>query len=508
MKISEGITMKIKDILKEIDVLAAYIPSAMRRRTILSLCHNSKYATPTCAFFCKTGPVADGHNYAYGAYLNGARIFIAERNIHLPDDAAVIITNNSSETLNKLAVKFYDDPSKDLNIIGITGTKGKTTVAISSYKIAVACGVNAGYIGTNGVYYNGKCFEIANTTPDALELQKTLREMKNDGVTTVFLEVSSQALWQDRIHGLSLDAAVFTNLYRDHIGGYEHPDFEHYKNSKKKLFTEYNPKCIIVNSDSEYGDYMTDGASCGTVITVSAQGNESCSFYAKNASKTKNGILPGVAFTLHSHKKPPVDAFVPVPGLYSIENALLTLAICSRIGISPMMAIKHLATLSVPGRFEAITLETKPGSLFIIDYAHNGASLKAVIDALHEYEPKRIICLFGSVGGRTFERRAELGKVAAENADILIITSDNPNNEDPMHVISDIRNAVGETDKPVYCIEDRAEAVKKAYEIAEDGDYILLAGKGHETYQLITGKRIPFSEREILIREDLLMTKL
>ena len=499
--------MKITDIIKELEVLSAYIPAPMRRRTVLTLCHNSKYATPTCAFFCKTGAIADGHAYAYSAYLNGARIFIAEKALQLPDDAAVIITTNSTEALNKLAVKFYGDPSKELKIIGITGTKGKTTVAISAYKVALACKISAGYIGTNGVYYNGKSFETANTTPDALELQKTLREMRNDGVTTVFLEVSSQALWQDRIHGLEFDSCVFTNLYRDHIGGHEHPDIEHYKNSKKKLFTDYKTKCIIVNSDADSSEYMTDGTTCQKIITTSAQGNESCDLYAKNARKTKNGIIPGVSFKLHCGKKNPFDVFIPTPGLYSVENALLILAICSRLGITPLMATKQLAALTVPGRFEIVMLETKPNSLFIIDYAHNGASLKAVINALREYEPKRIICLFGSVGGRTVERRAELGEVARDNADVLIITSDNPNNEDPMHVISDIRHAVGNTEKQVYCISDRADAVKKAYEIAKEGDYVLLAGKGHETYQLVLGKRIPFSEKEILIHEDLLFTK-
>ena len=500
--------MKLADIIKELNIISAYIPAPMRRRTILSLCHNSKYATPTCAFFCKTGSVADGHTYAYSAYLNGARIFIAERALQLPNDAAVLITPNSTEALNKLAVKFYGDPSKELKIIGITGTKGKTTVAISAYKVAVACGINAGYIGTNGVYYSGKCFETANTTPDALELQKTLREMRDDGVTTVFLEVSSQALWQDRTHGLEFDSCVFTNLYRDHIGGHEHPDIEHYKNSKKKLFTDYNTKYIIINSDSDSSQYMIDGSECKNIITTSAKGNESCDLYSKDAQKNKNGIIPGVSFKLHCGKKSPIDVFIPTPGLYSVENALLIIAICSKLGITPLMIAKHLSTLAVPGRFEAITLATKPNSLFIIDYAHNGASLKAVINALREYEPKRIICLFGSVGGRTFERRAELGEVAKDNADVLIITSDNPNNEDPMCVISDIRNAVGETEKQVYCIPDRAEAVKKAYEIAEDGDYVLLAGKGHETYQLVLGKRIPFSEKEILIHEDLLFTKI
>ena len=194
---------------------------------------------------------------------------------------------------------------------------------------------------------------------------------------------------------------------------------------------------------------------------------------------------------------------MPSPGLYSVENGLLIISICLALGMKLEQIIKELSTLSVPGRFEAVPLKSKPNSLFVIDYAHNGASLKAVIDALREYEPRRIICLFGSVGGRTFGRRAELGKVASENADVIIITSDNPNNENPMKVIEEIREAVGETDKPVYMIPDREDAVMKAYELAEGGDFVLLAGKGHESYQLILGERVPFSERKILELADL-----
>ena len=501
--------MKIRDILNEIEVISSYIPDAMNRRRILSLCHNSKYATPTCAFFCKAGALADGHLYAPHAYENGARIFIAERELNLPDDAAVIITPSSTAALNKLAVKFYDDPSKKLKIFGITGTKGKTSIAISSYKIALSAGIKAGYIGTNGIYYNGKSFETANTTPDVLELQKALWEMVNDGVSHVMLEISSQALWQERTYGLEFDTCVFTNLFSDHIGGYEHPTFEHYRDSKKRLFTDYKINNVVVNSDSSHAAYMTDGTVCENIITTSATGNTNCRLYATNAQKCKNGILPGVSFELHSNDRTIADTkktykvFMPSPGLYSVENGMLVISICLLLGIKLEHIIRQLATLSVPGRFEAVALKSKPDSLFVIDYAHNGASLKAVIDALREYEPSRIICLFGSVGGRTLGRRAELGQVASENADVIIITSDNPNNENPMNVIEDIRAAMGDTNKPIYMIPDREKAVMTAYELAEAGDYILLAGKGHETYQLIMGERVPFSERKILELADL-----
>ncbi len=501
--------MKIKDILNNIDVVSSYIPDSMRRRKILSLCHNSRYATPTCVFFCKKGALTDGHIYAGSAYGNGARIFVAEHELDLPDDAAVIITPSSSNALSKLAVKFYNEPAKDLKIVGITGTKGKTTVAISAYKIALECGIHAGYIGTNGIYYNGKSFETANTTPDVLELQKALNEMRDDGVKVVMLEISSQAIWQKRIYGLEFETCVFTNLYRDHIGGCEHPTFEHYKNSKKSLFTDYKVKNIVINSDSSDAEYMISESHAMNVITTSAIGNERCTLYALNTMKYKQGIVPGISFDIKYTTKDQdkynntINAFMPVPGMYSVENGLVILAICLTIGISLEDAVRSLSKLSVEGRFETVAIRSKPDSLFIIDYAHNGASLKAVINALRDYEPNRIICLFGSVGGRTYERRAELGEVARDNADVIIITSDNPNNEDPAVIINDIRKSIGNIDKPVYTIADREDAVKKAYELATPGDYILLAGKGHETYQLIMGKRIPFSERNILERTDL-----
>lgn len=503
--------MKLNDILDNIDIKFAYIPDAIQDLTVKALCHNSKYATPNCAFFCRAGALTDGHLYAHNAYENGARLFIAEKQLDLPDDAAVIITSDSTDALNKTAVKFYNHPAKELKIIGITGTKGKTTVAISSYKIALASGIRAGYIGTNGIYYNGKQFETANTTPDVLELQKALREMRDDGVTTVFLEVSSQALWQKRTYGLEFDSCVFTNLYRDHIGGVEHPTFEHYANSKKSLFTDYSAKNIIINYDSPDSAFMIDGSTCKNIITTSASGNKICSLFASDIMMMKKGVIPGISFTIHSNcpdllsKEQTSDIFIPMPGKYTVENSLLVIAVCLSLGIDFNLIANELAFLSIPGRFETVTVKSKPDSLFIIDYAHNGASLKAVIDSLRDYEPKRIICLFGSVGGRTFERRAELGRTSAENADVIIITSDNPNFESPASVIDDIRSSIGETDKPIYTFTDRADAIIKAYELAEEGDFVLFAGKGHESYQLISGKRVPFSERNILESIDLSM---
>ena len=445
--------MKIQDIIQKIEVTSLYVPEELYRRTVLSLCHSSTSACPTCAFFCKRGAVTDGHDYAYAAYLNGARIFIAERELNLPPDAAVVITPNSASALAHVAVDFYGDPAKQMKLIGITGTKGKTTVAISLYNIASARGIACGYIGTNGIYYNGKQFETANTTPDVVQLQQTLAEMLSEGVKTVFIEVSSQALWQKRIYGLTFDTCVFTNLYTDHIGGVEHPTFEHYRDCKKLLFTSYPCQNIVINADCPYCDFMLDGISGKNVLKVSASGNEQCGIYAKSAIKLKSKNIPGVSFSCYVSERKH-DVFIPMPGMHNVENALLILGVCKLIGIEVAKAVSLLASLSVSGRFETVQLNSKPDSLFIIDYAHNGASLTAVLKSLREYEPSRIICLFGSVGGRTYGRRRELGEAARDYADVLIITSDNPNREPPMSVINEINEAVGETDKPVYLIPD------------------------------------------------------
>lgn len=493
--------MNILSMLDKIEVTSSYIPDGVKNRKILSLCHDSRKASPTSLFFCKVGALTDGHFFAPAAYKNGARLFIAERPLDLPEDAAVIITPNSQKALSVLSVFFYGDPSKSLKMIGITGTKGKTSVALSIYSIASENGVRIGYIGTNGIYYNGKRLETVNTTPDVLELQAALRRMLDDGITTVVLEVSSQALMQERVFGIDFDTCVFTNLYVDHIGKYEHPTFDDYKACKRKLFTDYKVKNIVINADSEHSSYMIEGVIDSNIISTSAKGNSGSRYFAYDSKMDKNGILPGVSYKCHTESGD-VSVFMNTPGLHSVENGLCVIAVCSILGIELENIVDGMSRLLIPGRFETVTLGSRPNSLFIIDYAHNGASLSAVLTSLRQYQPERIICLFGSVGGRTFGRRAELGKVVREGADVIIVTSDNPDNEEPYEIINEINKELEGCEKPVYLIEDRELAIKKAVEIAKAGDYVLLAGKGHETYQLVGGKRIPFSEKQILAEAD------
>lgn len=496
--------MLLTELLSSINIISASAPMETIEAHVGSICQDSRRADENCLFVCKVGAIVDGHKYAAGAYDKGARFFIAEHDIDLPSDAVIFTVKDSSDALRRLSVAFYGNPSAEMRLIGITGTKGKTTVALSVYNIALSCGINMGYIGTNGIFYNGKTLESANTTPDCLEMQKALRMMRDGGVTDVVIEVSSQALWQERTYGLNFEICAFTNLYEDHIGGVEHPDMEHYMRSKRRLFTDYNAKYIIVNSDSPATEFMLEGCSSAKVITTSAGGLECCDLFAKNAEKAKKGVRPGVSFKLYSSEggENVVDVFIPIPGIYSIENGLLTIAICARFGIDVSSVVSKLSNLSIGGRFEAVELESKPDVLFVIDYAHNGASLTAVLNSLRDYEPKRIIVLFGSVGGRTFGRRAELGRAAEAGADVIIITSDNPDREDPMSVINEIYASIEDKDKEIYLIPDRADAIEKAYKIASEGDFVLLAGKGHESYQLICGEKVAFSERKVLTELD------
>ena len=497
--------MKLIEVLDHIDAVSYEIPEQLREFGVKNLCHNSRLADNGSLFVCKKGAVADGHAYAASAYNKGARCFIAERELDIPKDAAVIIVQDANIELCKLAIEFYNRPAERLKIIGVTGTKGKTTVALSIYSVLSSAGYNVGYVGTNGAYYGGKIHETANTTPDCLELQRIFYEMLLCGVTTVVIEVSSQALWQNRIYGLKFNTCIFTNLYEDHIGGVEHPDIEHYKSCKRRLFTDYGAENVIVNADSSEWRYMVEGAECVNLIRTSSSGNKDCDLYATDKIKMMNGMLPGISFVLNSEKSTFTgshDVFIPIPGEYSIENSLLCIAACLKLGLDLSDIVAHLSKATISGRFEPVLLESRPNSLFVIDYAHNGASLSAVLKTMREYCYGRIICLFGSVGGRTFGRRAELAQAAKALADIIIVTSDNPGDEDPQHIVDDIGKYLVGCDQEVFLIPDRQEAIHKAYELASDGDFVLLAGKGHEQYQLVGKEKIAFSEKEILLELD------
>jgi UDP-N-acetylmuramoyl-L-alanyl-D-glutamate--2,6-diaminopimelate ligase len=321
--------------------------------------------------------------------------------------------------------------------------------------------------------------------------------MAAEGVKYLIMEVSSQAIYMDRIHGISFETVAFTNLYEDHIGGAEHPTFEHYRDSKRRLFTEYLSENVIYNADDPFSEYMISECKSKKRISFSAAGNKSASIYAQNILASRNDRALGISFDTHTDGNC-IHSFIPMPGSFSVCNALLALAICKTAGIDIKSALDRLEYVSAEGRFETVSLPN--GATVIIDYAHNGASLTAALTALKEYSPKRLICLFGSVGGRTFGRRRELALAASSLADLCILTADNPDFESPEDVIDDIASHFPPSSTcPYVKIPDRRDAIRFAVANAENGDIVLLAGKGHEDYQLVSGKKIPFSERAIIM---------
>ena len=475
--------------------------AAARRKTwddpVLSLSCDSRRAAEGSIFFCLVGKTVDGHTFAPSAYRNGCRVFVVQYPVDLPRDAVQFRVADTRAALADCAAEFYGHPEREMRLVGLTGTKGKTTTALLIRSLLEDAGIPAGYIGTNGVDYRDVHHQTVNSTPESLDIYRYLREMLDAGVATCVMEISSQALWMERTRGLAFDTVLFTNLSRDHIGGVEHPDFRHYRTQKRKLFTSYEARAAVVNLDDPYTPAMIKDVP--TPILGFGTG-EGCVFSAADIRPVRSDSGIGVEFTLiHNDIRLSTPCFLPLPGAFNVQNALAALTVvCERFGVEPRRAMDSLARAVVPGRFEAVSHPALPDVTFVIDYAHNGVSLASILDALRAYAPARLICLFGSVGGRTKERRAQLADAAAPRCDLCILTSDNPADEPPEDIIDEIDAAFPAGACPRVRIPDRADAIRYAVEIAEAGDIILLAGKGHENYQLIGVRREPFSEIDIL----------
>ena len=457
------------------------------------VCCDSRVARGDSVFVCIRGAVTDGYLYARSAYNLGCRAFVAEYKLDLPGDAAVVICDNPRHALAELSAALFGFPSRRLKVIGITGTKGKTTTALMIAGILNRCGFPAGYIGSNGIIYDSFKHNTANTTPESCDLQRYMYEMAECGIKYLALEVSSQAIYLERIRRVDFDTCVFTNLSPDHIGGVEHPDFNHYKASKAKLFSQYNPTRVVVNSDDPNTPDMI--RECKAEITTFGFG-ESAHITAGSITPLLSVNVLGTAFDFFSgsYKK---RTTLNLPGDFNIRNALAAVAVCRNIILDTDKILSVLEDIKVEGRFECI--DALPYATIVIDYAHNGVSLSSVLRTLRAYNPGRLICLFGSVGGRTQMRRRELGAIASTLCDFCILTADNPDCEDPALVIRDIASAFVPGGCDYISIPDRREAIMFAVGMLREGDILLLAGKGHENFQLIKGIKWPFCERDIVL---------
>lgn len=454
--------------------------------------NDSREAKFGSIFVCIKGFATDGHLFAKKAYDNGCRVFVCEYYPErLPNDATVIITKGTRSALATLSCALYQSPSNELIVIGITGTKGKTTTALMIKQLLDKANIQAGYIGSNGIIYGNTKIEATNTTPESYKLHYYMRKMVDSGMKAVVMEVSSQALKLNRVLGIKFDITLFSNLSPDHIGPGEHESFDDYFNCKKQLFDNFESKITIANADDEYtSKILADCKNPKMYYSIHAPSN----IKATGIELCRNKEILGTQFNCIIEDRM-VPCSLSIPGEFNIHNALATLSVAKALDIDTDFAVKTLSSMKIDGRFE--TLVTENGACFVIDYAHNGLSLKSALTALRKYEPNRLICLFGSVGCRTQVRRAQMGAVASKYADLSILTSDNPNTENPQQIIDEIAIQYDEN-SPYVSIPDRKEAIEYALEIAQDGDIVLLAGKGHEKYQLINGKNEYFCEREII----------
>ncbi len=479
--------MLLSALLSKIEYVGNYADCNIEHIT-----NDSREAKSNSLFVCIKGFATDGHIFAKMAYNNGCRAFVCEyAPERLPDDATIILVKDTRKALALLSRELYGNPADELTVIGITGTKGKTTTALMIKQLLDKSGIPTGYIGSNGIIFGNTKIEATNTTPESYKLQYFMRKMADSGMKSVVMEVSSQALKLNRVLGIKFDITLFSNLSPDHIGPGEHDNFDDYFACKKQLFDNYESKVTIANADDEYTNrILADCKNSKIYYSIYAPSDVK----AEGIKLCRSREILGMSFDCRIENEI-IPCNLSIPGEFNVHNALATLSVARALGIDMQRASKMLSTMNIDGRFE--TLISDNGACFVIDYAHNGLSLKSALLALRKYEPRRLICLFGSVGCRTQVRRAQMGAVAAEYADFSILTSDNPNTEDPQAIINDI--AVQYKDSSSYIsISDRKEAIEYALRIAEKGDIILLAGKGHERYQLINGKNEYFCEREIL----------
>lgn len=455
--------------------------------------NDSRKVQPGTLFFCIAGSVRDGHDFAQEVVEKGAAVLIVEHPVEVPEHVTVIQVPSSRYAMGVLSSVFYGEPSKKMTVIGITGTKGKTTTTYMIQSMLEQTGHKTGLIGTIEIIDGEKHIPAMNTTPESLVLQRTMRDMVAQGLDSVVMEVSSQGLMLDRVAGVDFDYGIFTNLSEDHIGPNEHASFEEYCMWKSKLFQLC--RIGIFNQDDPHYQEILKGHTC-QVVTYGM--NEAADYHASEPVLHNEGGHLGIEY--HLSGKAEGQMMVNMPGTFSIYNSLAAIAVANEMQVEFPVIQEALKTVKVRGRVELIPISD--AFTILIDYAHNAVSLESILETLREYHPKRLIAVFGCGGNRSKTRRYEMGEVAGRMADFTIITSDNPRYEEPQDIINDIITGMSKTSGSYIEIIDRKEAFRYAILHAEPGDVIVLAGKGHEDYQEIKGVKHHMDERE-LIREVL-----
>lgn len=444
-------------------------------------------------FICIRGAVVDGHTFAADVAAKGASVLVVEEPVDVPEHVTVIRVEDTRYAMALISAAYFGYPAERLKVIGITGTKGKTTTTYMVKSILENAGYKVGLIGTIEAIIGDKVIPAANTTPESYLIQKYFAEMLEAGCDCAVMEVSSQGLMLHRTAGIPFEIGIFTNIEPDHIGPAEHKDFEDYMHCKGLLFKQC--KIGIINADADHLEEVLEGHTC----QIETYGiDHEADLRAEHVELFSGKGVLGISYDLTGLLNFHVE--IDIPGKFSIYNSLTAIAICRHFKVSEENIVRALAGARVKGRIEMVKVSDE--FTLMIDYAHNAMSLESLLTTLREYHPHRLVCLFGCGGNRSKMRRYEMGEVAGKLADLTIITSDNPRYEKPQDIIDDIKVGIGKTDGKYVEIIDRKEAIAYAISHGEPGDIVILAGKGHEDYQEIEGKKYPMDER-VLIQEIL-----
>jgi len=453
---------------------------------ILSVTSNSREKTVSGLFFCIPGARFDAHAYAPEAVGNGCVALVVER--FLDVDVPQVKVTNARAAMARMAAAFYGHPSRQMRLVGVTGTKGKTT---STYMLKAICekaGFKCGLIGTTGNLIGQKRIKSNYTTPDPIDLQRDLRQMADEGIQVVIMEVSAHAIDMHRLDGMVFEVGCYTNLSQDHLDYFHTMD--NYFETKKRFFTSGMVRNATLNVDEETSPKVLEDL---TIPHLTYGIAAAADLFARDIEITEEGV----SFELQLQGMHHIQIQLRMTGMFNVYNAMAAASCAMVMGIDAEGIRDGLASItSVPGRIEM--LPTNTPYRVILDYSHSPDALTNILKTVREFSKKRIIALFGCGGDRDKGKRPIMGEIGGRLADLCILTSDNPRTEDPQRILMEIEEGIRKTGKPYEVIENRREAIRHAMEIAQEGDIIVLCGKGHETYQEINGVKHPFDEKVVV----------
>lgn len=481
--------MRLEQILTDVEYK---ILQGTLDKDVADIAYDSRKTVKGGMFVAIQGTLVDGHNFIESAVEAGAEVIVVEKETDVENrDITVLMVESGRKALSLMSAAYFDYPAKKMITVGITGTKGKSTTEHMVRDIIEKSGKTCGIIGTVGAFMNGKSVPTEHTTPESYELQKLFAMMVKEGCEYMVMEVSSQGIKMDRVAGIEFDYGVFTNISPDHIGPGEHENFEEYLSCKAELFRRC--KTGIINRDDEHYDGIVKHATC-RIVTFGT--SEEADMRAHDIRHVSKGGELSMEFQAEGVMKG--EIVVGLPGRFNIYNALCAACTGVALGMPKEVILHALEHVKVQGRVEVMPVSEDFSVL--IDFAHNGVSSESVLSTLREYNPHRIVSIFGCGGNRSKVRRYEMGEVIGRMSELAIITSDNPRRENVMDIIEDIKVGMEKSEGAYVVIPDREEAVAYALKHAEKGDMIILLGKGHEEYQEINGVKYHYSDREAIVK--------